>query len=157
MSQATKVALQALARRSRSRVELVQVLERKGFEADVVREVLTRVDRFGYLDDQKFARDRAETLLRHGRLGKAVVVARLVAAGVKDSEAKAAAEDASRALGVDERAEALALLKSRGIVLPVKDVRTYGRAARALAARGFSEELSASVLGPPDGFSGADE
>ncbi|MFL5321253.1 MAG: regulatory protein RecX [Myxococcaceae bacterium] len=152
MSQATKALLGLLARRGRSRGELVQALERKGYEPDVIREALSRIDRFGYVDDHKFAQERAESLLRHGKLGSGVVVSRLLAAGIPEDAAKEAVSRATSNLEVDEQAEARALLRARGISLPIKESKQYAKAMRALSARGFSEDVAVAVLGPAVDF-----
>src|SRR5207253_7159644 len=74
---ATEVCLRLLALRARSRHELQQAMGRKGFSEQVRQEVLQKLQGFGYLDDARFARDRAASLLRKGRLGPQAVLQRL--------------------------------------------------------------------------------
>ncbi|MFP2931289.1 regulatory protein RecX [Pyxidicoccus sp. 3LG] len=61
---ATDACLKLLSMRSRSRQELEQALTRKGFAPKVREEALVRVQGWGYLDDARFAQERAASLLR---------------------------------------------------------------------------------------------
>lgn len=53
---AQALALKMLTLRRRSRYELEQYLERKGFPSKVTRFVLDNLDEYGYINDQEFTR-----------------------------------------------------------------------------------------------------
>jgi regulatory protein len=61
------VALRLLTGREHSRAELEAKLGRRGFTADAVAAVVERCRDLGYLDDGRFARCRARTLMESGR------------------------------------------------------------------------------------------
>ncbi|MEJ2491225.1 MAG: regulatory protein RecX, partial [Desulfuromonadales bacterium] len=67
MARAWSTALRILTRRDHSQAELRQRLTAKGFAADHVDAVIRRCREYGYLDDLRFAINRATTLMRQGR------------------------------------------------------------------------------------------
>ena len=154
---AMDAALRLLSIRARSRRELKLALARKGFAESQQDSVLSRLTELSYIDDARFARDRASALLRNGKLGPRAVLQRLCAHGLTEDEAKQALAEAERALGLDPLATARSLLERRGLSgrpLPAKE---QAKAARLLRARGFADGtieqlLGAELdLGPQDG------
>jgi len=150
-------ALRLLSIRARSRRELKLALARKGFAESQQDSVLSRLAELSYIDDARFARDRASALLRNGKLGPRAVLQRLCAHGLTEEEAKQALAEAERALGLHPLATARSLLERRGLSgrpLPLKE---QAKAARLLRARGFADGtieqlLGAELdLGPQDG------
>lgn len=144
-----EVALRLLRHRGRSRHELRMALARRGFPEGELAQVLLRLGELGYLDDARFARQRAATLLRDGKLGPAAVLQRLVAHGLPEPEAKAALEEARQEAGFDPLAAARALLERRDLWGRVLTEAERARAARMLAGRGFSEDVVERLLGEP--------
>ena len=146
-TQAMEVALRLLRHRGRSRHELRGALKRHGFRESVREQVLQRLSELGYVDDAKFARHRATTLLRDGKLAGPAVLARLAAHGLDEAEAKAALAAAQEELGFDPLAAARSLLERRGLWgRPLSD-KERARAARMLAQRGFSQGVVEQLLG----------
>lgn len=128
-------SVRALARRDHSAASLRAKLDRAGISEGAQAEVLDTLERAGYLDDARFARDRAVQLAGRG-YGDEWIRADLEAQGV-------AAEVAVPALAKLEpeadRAERESLRLGGGL-----------RAARSLARRGFAEEtLEALVARDP--------
>ena len=60
-------ALRLLTRRDYSQSDLRQRLRDKGFEQDLIEAALQRCLELGYLDDQRYALNRATSLMRQGR------------------------------------------------------------------------------------------
>ena len=85
-----QLALRLLSLRARSRRELKVALARKGFAEPQQEAVLARLGELGYVDDVRFAQDRASALLRSGRLGPRAVLQRLFAHGLSEEQAKLA-------------------------------------------------------------------
>jgi regulatory protein len=125
-------SIRALARRDHSAASLRAKLDRAGVSETAQAEVVETLERAGYLDDARFARDRAAHLAGRG-YGDEWIRADLDAQGV-DREVAADAlatleREVDRALG--EAAKA-----GGGL-----------RAVRTLARRGFSEGALEAVLG----------
>ena len=133
-------ALNILGYRARSEDELRTRLLRAGYAGATVEETLSRLGELGYLDDEKFARDMAESRARkHGparifgdlrKLGVGEELAREVADSrfPDDSQFVVAQGVAGRRYNADERSDAVAR-------------RVYG----FLARRGFSADVCAEV------------
>jgi len=155
---ALRDALRLLSMRARTRRELQQALQRKGHPGAAVTAALERVQALGYLDDARYARARAESLLRDGKLGPQGVGQHLRARGIPDEVVRSALEGAERALDFDACATARALLERRGLLPPGRSLtdRERGKAARTLLSRGFSAAVVERLLGaaldsPPEG------
>jgi regulatory protein len=148
---ALKDALRLLSMRARTRQELSQALTRKGHPLPAISAALERVAALGYLDDARYARARATAMLREGKMGPAGVAQHLRARGIPAEVARSALDDAIRELEFDAEATARALLERRGLHgRPLTD-RERGRAARVLAARGFSAAVAERLLGEAAG------
>jgi regulatory protein len=129
-------AVRALARRDHSAAGLGAKLERAGVSADAQADALGALRDAGYLDDERFARGRAEHLAARG-YGDEWIRADLAAQGV-------AAETVEAALEALEPEAERARRAWRSL-----DGGT--RAARTLARRGFGEEtLEPLVAQDPD-------
>jgi regulatory protein len=118
-------AVRALARRDHSAASLKAKLDRAGISEDAQIHAVDALERAGYVDDRRFAMDRAAQLAERG-YGDQWIRADLDAQGV-------CAETASASLaGLEpecERAERVASKAGDGM-----------RAARLLGRRGFSDE-----------------
>jgi regulatory protein len=129
--QALERAVRALGRRDHSAASLRAKLERAGISETTQEETVETLARAGYLDDERFALERAARLAERG-YGNDRIRADLEARGV-------AAEACQRALA------ALEPERDRAF----RHARTLGRSARAvrtLQRRGFSEEALEAVL-----------
>jgi regulatory protein len=132
--QALERAVRALARRDHSTAALRAKLERAGVSEPARDAAIETLAGVGYLDDERFAHDRAQGLVARG-YGDDWIRADLEAQGV-------ASELAETALGglEPERDRAQREAGKLGAGL---------RAARALQRRGFSEEALEGVLAGP--------
>jgi regulatory protein len=124
-------AVRALARHDHSAAELGAKLERAGISEAAQADAVETLERIGYVDDGRFARDRAVRLAERG-YGDEWIRADLEARGV----APEAADAALAALEPeDERAERAAAKAGDAV-----------RSARLLARRGFSDHAIEHVL-----------
>jgi regulatory protein len=144
---ATDVCLRLLAVRGRSRHELLTALERKGFSEPVRNTALEQVRSWGYLDDARFARERAAVLLQRGKYGPRAVQQRLEAHGLSREESRAAVAAASGTVEFDAEASARQVLERRGLAGRTLEPKEQARAGRLLVSRGFSEDVIQRVLG----------
>lgn len=125
-------AAKLLAGRDKTRAQLAQALERKGFDAGAIADALARAGALGWLDDARVARRRAADGLRDGWAGEALL-AKLVASGLEDRIAAQAIAAAIDELGWVALDAARALLGKRRL--------EGAKAARFLASRGFGEDV----------------
>lgn len=131
-SSAFETAVRLLKGRAKSRARLEQALSSRGHAAAEIEQALRRVTELGYLNDARYAESKARAGLAEGR-ALADVQRRLEADGIGPQLAREAARAAADEAGHDELSAAKALLKKRRL--------TGARAARLLAARGFSEDV----------------
>lgn len=146
---ATEACLRLLAVRARSRHELKLYLARKHYSAPVQEQALEKLQGFGYVDDARFARDRAASLLQKGRLGPQAVLQRLEAHGLSPEQAREALSSATGSVDFDSLSAARQVLERRGMLGRRLDPKEHSRAGRLLLSRGFSEEVVQRLLGEP--------
>jgi regulatory protein len=149
VKRATEVCLRLLTQRARSQQELRLALQRKGFSERVSDEVLQKLQGYGYVDDARFAQDRAASLLSRGRLGPRGVLQRLEAHGLDEDAAREALSRASGAVEFDALAAARQVLEKRGLAGRPLTAKERARAGRLLDSRGFSEDVIQRLLGEP--------
>ena len=128
---AVETALRALRFRDRTTAELDARLEQRGVGEAEREQALETLERIGYVDDERFARMRAEQLADRGS-GDALIRDDLERRGV----AAGVIELAIGALEV-ERERAARIAEHRG-----RSVKT----ARYLASRGFGEEALEGIV-----------
>jgi regulatory protein len=132
---AVETALRALRFRDRTSAELDARLEQRGVDEVARAQALETLERIGYVDDERFARMRAERLAERSS-GDALIRDDLERRGV-------AAELIEAALAAiePERERATQIVERRG-----RGVKT----ARYLAARGFGEDVLQGVVAQED-------
>jgi len=128
---AVETALRALRFRDRTAAELEARLEQRGVGEAEREQALETLERIGYVDDERFARARAQRLADRGS-GDALIRDDLERRGL-------AAEAVELALGSlepeRERAERIAELRGRTV-----------KTARYLASRGFGDEALEALV-----------
>jgi regulatory protein len=82
ITRAKNAAYRCLAIRPRSRLELETKLQDKGFTEEVRGQVLSDLARYGYVDDEKFARQWAQSRIRLRGFGKRRLVQELKSKGI---------------------------------------------------------------------------
>lgn len=137
-SDALATALRLLARRGRSEAELVGKLRQKGFGEDAITAVLSRCRQLGYLDDARFARERARELMRGGRAVGRRVLVDLQQRGVAEPTALAAVEEAAQEFGEDALLADLQRRRFPDFAWPAADDRQRQRVVNYFLRRGFS-------------------
>jgi regulatory protein len=135
-------ALGLLAVRPRSRRELERRLLAARFEPDEVRDVLTRLERVGLVDDEAFARQYAEHRFGARKEGSRAVAQGLRAAGIDPALAETAAEAAPD----DDEERAVDLARSRATRLSgVAPEKAFARLSSLLMRRGYSPQIARSA------------
>ncbi len=134
-------ALRLLARTERSSCDLADRLRRKGFSPASIEVALERCREFGYLDDARYARSRARSLLQNGRAVGSRILADLLRHGIDPETAQAALKEAN---GGREERELLAELAGRRFPefsWAAADDRSRRRVVQYFQRRGFSLSL----------------
>ncbi len=136
-SNAQATALRLLTIRDRSEAELAERLRRKGFAEAAVAEALQRCRELGYLDNRRYAAERARFLLRSGRAVGPRILADLKSRGIAEPDARAALEEASREYS-EQRILADALARRfAGFSYHQADDRERRRVVNYFQRRGF--------------------
>jgi regulatory protein len=136
-------ALRLLTTRARTRAELRQRLEDRGFEAAAAAESLDRLERVGLVDDAALAETVAEGRAERG-LDAPAIAAELRDRGVDPAVADRAAQAAVPAEDRADRCRQVArarLAQLEGLPAPTQ----LRRLASYLARRGYPPDLAESV------------
>ena len=135
---AMDAALKYLGYRSRTRAQMEEYLRGKDFPTDTIDDVVEKLIGYGYLDDQRYAREYMESKLRERPMGRMRIRMVLKERGIGEG----AIEEALAGYGEDEeQAQAMACLHKqialrRGKSPEIRKKQCYA----ALARRGFSWE-----------------
>ncbi len=89
-SKAFSAALRLLTRRDRSETELRQKLEQFGFSLSAIESAIEKCREYNYLDDSRYATERARSLMRTGRGVGRKILLDLRRRGIDDSLAQQA-------------------------------------------------------------------
>jgi regulatory protein len=143
-SAARTVCLNLLTTRARTRAELADALEGRGFDDEVAAAVLDRLVEVGLLDDAAFAEQWVDSRHRHRGLGRRALSQELRRKGVESETA----DEAVAGLDADaEREKACELVRRR---LPSLDRMEPPVAARRLvgmlARKGYGAGLAYEVV-----------
>ena len=95
-------AVRILGRRDHSEAELRQKIERFGFSASVVDEVIDRCYSYNYLDDERYAQAKSREMLRNGRGVGPRILLELRRRGIKESLAHQALQSATQEITPEE-------------------------------------------------------
>ena len=132
---AVETALRALRFRDRTTAELDARLEQRGVGESEREQALETLERIGYVDDERFARSRAERLAERGS-GDALIRDDLERRGVAAEIVDAVLSELE-----PERERAAQIVQHRG---------PGDKTARYLAAKGFGEDVLESVVAQGD-------
>jgi regulatory protein len=133
-------ALRFIARKARSRRETVEYLERKGYCGAAAAVAVSRLDRYGYLNDEDYARMLVDSRTRHNPRGITALREELISKGVDEVTIDSAVE------GVDER-DAARRAVERGLYRWRREDRKsfFRKVMTFLGRRGFPYDVSAEV------------
>jgi regulatory protein len=132
---AVEQALRVLRHHDRSTAELDARLAQRGVDAAEREQALETLERIGYVDDERFARSRAEQLAARGS-GDALIRHDLQGRGIAAEHVETAVEALE-----PERERAARLAEQRG-----RSVKT----ARYLASRGFGADALEGLVAQED-------
>ena len=137
---ARQKAYRLLALRSHSEWELAAKLRSCGFPESAITDALTRCRELGYLDDGRYARQRARELAVNRLLGDRRFAADLMAKGIPADLGREAIAAAREELGAAEAVDRL--LTKKGAAKPeALDGRGREKLIRGLLGKGFPRGL----------------
>jgi len=143
------VALRLLARRDRGERELAGHLRRKGCDETDIATVLQRCRELGYLDEDRFARHRAKTLMTSGRAVGGRLLAELKRQGIEEELAHQAASEAETEIDRNQLLADLLARRFAGFSYEHADDRQRRRVIHYFLRRGFSlEQILARCKNP---------
>lgn len=142
----TRLALELLARREHSRLELTRKLAARDFPEEIIGPVLDELERTRALADARFLDSFVRSRIAKGQ-GPQRIRAELAQRGIDQMEA----DGMLRAAEVDWRDQARAVRSKRfGLEIP-RDYRERARQARFLEYRGFDgEQIKAALDTAPE-------
>jgi len=143
-------ALNLLARRDRSEGELTERLRRKGFAEEEIAATLERCREYGYLDDARFARRRAQNLMSSGRAVGGRLRAELKQQGIAEELARQVAEEAENNIDCDRLLSELLERRFPGFSYAEADDRRRWRVIHYFLRRGFALERILAHCKNPD-------
>jgi regulatory protein len=152
VSAARTACLNLLTTRARTRSELSGDLTRRGFDPDVIREVLDRLVEVGLVDDADFAEQWVTSRHRHQGLGRRALADELRRKGVDQETAGVALAEIDRD---DERVRASELVARRmpsmaRLETAVAARRLVGMLARKGYAGGLAHDVVREALAVRD-------
>jgi regulatory protein len=145
-SDALPAALRLLTMREHSEAELAERLRKKDFSPSSIEAALQRCRDLRYVDDARFALERARSLMRSGRAVGRRILIDLRARGVNEAAALAAIEEAERECSEEELLADLRRLRFPDFSYASADDRQRRRVVNFFLRRGFPLSLVLSFL-----------
>lgn len=144
VQRAKDICLRLLEYRPRTRAELRQALARKGVEADVAEQVLSRLDAVGLVDDKSFAELWIRSRHTHEGLGRKALAVELRRKGVDDA---VTAEALTTVDYADEEERARQLVRKKLRTMTAADAPTkVRRLVGMLARKGYTAGMSYRIV-----------
>ncbi len=143
---ATAEAVRILGRRARSKCDLTSRLQAKEkFTDKIISETIAWVEEKGFLNDAEYVSDRISSLTGAKRMGRAGIVAKLIAEGIDPQLAREQVDDAVSLEREQQWACELAALKTARMV--GKDWQAVKRSISSLLhRRGFEADLVWTII-----------
>ena len=145
VQRALQFALHLLSIRARSHQEIAGRLQRKGFEAEVVAQVLQELTARRLLDDETFARGWVQARLLHRHLGRRRLAEELREKGVSEEIARTILQEAFQEVSEEEVARQAAEKRFR-VLAHLSGGVIRRRLAGYLLRRGFPREVVERVV-----------
>lgn len=135
------VALRLLTGRDYSRAELAARLQQRGFSNEQIDGALRRCSELGYLNDERYALERARSLLRSGRAVGNRLFADLRQRGIPSDMAEEAASQAAEEFDQEALFEQLLQQRFAGFSFSLANDRDKQRVVNYFRRRGFDLTL----------------
>ncbi|MFT4036074.1 MAG: regulatory protein RecX [Patulibacter sp.] len=143
-ARALELAYRAISQREHSTGQLRTKLSKRGCDANEIATALTELERYGFVDDRRYAKLFAEDKRRLQGWGQRRIAAALRQAGIGDDAIAELFSDESQLDAPTEREVAVELLRRKQPDL--SDLKVKARMAAMLARRGLSSSTVHAAL-----------
>ena len=153
-AQAKAAAIRLLANRARTRADLERRLRGKELAPEAIEAALDDLARAGYVDDEQYARDRIDELLRKSKRGAQALTQALIGDGLPSELAKRVVAETVAGEDMRDWAVEVARERARGLQGTERQAarrRLYGYLKR----RGFGDQETFRAM--DDALSAVDE
>lgn len=146
IKKAKDAAYRFLSYRQRSEKELVDKLKKKNFSDEIIKEVVSNLAGYNYINDNDFALNWAENRIRSRHTGPMILRSELLKKGIpKDIVDKTLKEIYNK---YNERSLAVDALNAKAKLLKnIPEEKKKARLYSFLMQRGFSYEIINEILG----------
>lgn len=150
-------AVAMLARKRRTRFEIISRLSDRGIDTNAIDAALEKLSGYGYVDDAAYARDYVESAITAGRHGRKVVAHKLRQKGIDDDTIDSALLAYTDDIARDIASRQITALRRQHIGdTPAEDAFQQKKARQkiyaALARRGFDYDIINTLLSGDDDF-----
>jgi len=146
IKEARDYAFRLLSYRSRSSQEMLERLLKKGYENEIVQEVVKDLKRLNYLDDLSFARDWVEARLKQNR-GRILIRRELLKKGIdREVIENSIAQGLKKIDSSEDELAWQAIEKRISRYQKLDKTKAYRRIKDFLIRRGFSLEATQNTL-----------
>ena len=145
-SDAFAAALRLLTRRDRSETELRDKLRQFGFSVSAIDGAMEKCREYGYLDDRRYATERARSLIRSGRGVGPKILRDLRHRGIEEDVARQALETAENEFFPDQILRDQLERRFPSFDYTAADDRGRRRVVSFFQRRGFSLEQIFAIL-----------
>jgi regulatory protein len=143
---ARQSALRMLTYRGRSRQELIEKLNKKGFSPDIVEETVAYAISCGYVNDRLLAQELAENIFTYKGWGFSRIAATLRSRGIPPDTVETAMSSLKEAHSEEETASAIVERRFSHITFPTASLSDKRRVTNFLQRRGFSWDTISRVM-----------
>ena len=141
---AKKLAYQAIARRDHTRSEMIEKLQKHGFEPEIVSSVIGELEDRAYLDDQLFALNWAQKAVERKQLGPLALQRELELKGIDPKIIRGVLQKICEAVGEEQLA--MKAIKKKRQHARGSGSKAFRYLANYLARKGFTPEVIEKVL-----------
>ena len=138
---ALKFAIKLLTLRRRSVFEIKTRLQKKGYESDIIEQVIKELNSFKYLDDEAFAESYINDRMNFRPCGRFIIKKELKERGVEENIIERKIEELISVEQEIESAGKLAMQKSKSISGKIEKNKVIQKVKAYLQSKGFSFDV----------------
>lgn len=145
-NQALQFAMKLIGLRRRSVFEITKRLELKGFNKDIISEVLEELERYKYIDDEKFAESYINDRMNFRPCGKLMIEKELKEKGIAENIIN---DKISELISEEKELESAGILVRKKLKIIGGNVdkrRVYQKIASYLQSKGYSFDTISQAI-----------